>query len=116
MSTFAKRHELTAGIAVAAVFGSLAALILTLVWGAFWAGLAASVLWSWFAVPIFGLPALGVAQAYGIALVLRSFRGMTHEDSKTDRSVGEVFARCIMLPPLMCGLLLLCGWVAKAWA
>ena len=44
MSTFAKRHELTAGIAVAAVFGGLAALILTLVWGAFWAGLAASVL------------------------------------------------------------------------
>lgn len=116
MSTFAKRHELTAGIAVAAVFGSLAAIILTLVWGAFWAGLAASVLWGWFAVPIFGLPALGVAQAYGIALVLRSFRWMTPEDSKTDRSAGEVFARGIMLPPLMCGLFLLCGWVAKAWA
>lgn len=116
MSTFAKRHELTAGIAVAAVFGSLAAIILTLVWGAFWAGLAASVLWGWFAVPIFGLPALGVAQAYGIALVLRSFRGMMPGDSKTDRSVGEVFARCIMLPPLMCGMFLLIGWVAKAWA
>lgn len=116
MSTFAKRHELTAGIAVAAVFGSLAAIILTLVWGAFWAGLAASVLWGWFAVPIFGLPALGVAQAYGIALVLRSFRGMMPEDSKTKSSAGEVFVRCIMLPPLMCGLFLLCGWVAKAWA
>jgi len=67
-------------------------------------------------VPIFGLPAIGVAQAYGIALVLRSFRGMTPEDRKTDRSVGEVFLRCIMLPPLMCGLFLLIGWVAKAWA
>lgn len=115
MSTFAKRHELTAGIAMAAVFGGFAAIILTLVWGAFWAGLAASVLWGWFAVPIFGLPALGVAQAYGIALVLRSFRGMTHEDSKTDRSAGEVFVRGIMLPPLTCGLYLLIGLCVKAW-
>lgn len=116
MSTFAKRHELTAGIAVAAVLGGFAALVLTLVWGAFWAGLAASVLWGWFAVPIFGLPAIGVAQAYGIALVLRSFRGMMPpEDAKTGRSVGEAFVRGITLPPLMCGLILLCGWVAKAW-
>lgn len=115
MSTFAKRHELTAGIAMAAVFGGFAAIILTLVWGAFWAGLAASVLWGWFAVPIFGLPAIGVAQAYGIALVLRSFRGMTPVDSKTDRSAGEVFVRGIMLPPLTCGLYLLIGLCVKAW-
>lgn len=115
MSTFAKRHELTAGIAVAAVLGGFAALVLTLVWRAFWAGLAASVLWGWFAVPIFGLPAIGVAQAYGLALVLRSFRGMMPEDTKTTRSTGEVFVLGFTLPPLMCGLFLLCGWVAKAW-
>ena len=115
MSTFAKRHELTAGIAMAAVFGGFAAIILTLVWGAFWAGLAASVLWGWFVVPIFGLPAIGVAQAYGLALVLRSFRGMIPEDSKTDKSAGEVIVRCFTLPPLMCGLLLVVGWCAKAW-
>lgn len=115
MSTSAKNHELTAGIAVAAVFGGLAALILTLVWGAFWAGLAASVLWGWFAVPIFGLPTIGVAQAYGIALVLRSFRGVMPEDRKTDRSAGEVFVRGIMLPPLTCGLFLLIGLCVKAW-
>jgi len=116
MSTFAKRHELTVGIALAAVLGGFAAIILTLVWGAFWAGLAASVLWGWFVVPIFGLPAIGVAQAYGLALVLRSFRGMMPEDAKTTCSMSEIFARGFTLPPLMCGLVLAVGWCAKAWA
>ena len=116
MSTFAKRHELTVGIALAAVLGGFAAIILTLVWGAFWAGLAASLLWGWFAVPIFGLPDIGVAQAYGLALVLRSFRGMMPEDAKTTRSMGEIFARGFTLPPLMCGLVLAVGWCVKVWA
>jgi hypothetical protein len=32
-------------------------------------GIVLSVLWTWFAVPIFGLPSLGIAAALGVSLV-----------------------------------------------
>lgn len=44
MSTFAKRNDLTVGIALAALFGGFAAVLLSIVWGGFWAGLTLSVL------------------------------------------------------------------------
>lgn len=114
MFIYTKRNDLTAGIATAAVFGGFAAVLLSIVWGGFWAGLTLSVLWGWFVAPLFAAPALGIWQAYGLVLVFRAVRGTAAEKSKD--GFGEAMAKAFMLPPLAAALLLAVGWCAKAWA
>lgn len=110
-----KRSNANGEIATAVLFGVLAVAFIAIVWGAFWGGLTLSVLWGWFVVPVFGLPALGVAQAYGLALVVRAVRG-GNLDKSPDDQFGVVMVKAIVTPPLACALLLGVGWVAKAWA
>jgi hypothetical protein len=45
-------------------------LIAMSVCSAIWHGYVFSVLWNWFAVPAFGLPALSLAMSVGIALLV----------------------------------------------
>lgn len=68
-----------------------------------------SILWQWFAVPIFGLPPLGVAQAIGIAVI---FSMLTHQyvPKKEDDSWQPIVF--VLLSPLAA---LLIGWIARAW-
>ncbi len=115
MTAFTKRDDLTVGIALAALFGGFAAVLLSIVWGGFWAGLTLSVLWGWFVVPLFAVPAVTIWQAYGLVLVARTLRGMTAGD-KTKDKFGEVMAKAFLIPPFACGLVLLVGWAAKHWA
>ncbi|MGC3984817.1 MAG: hypothetical protein QM777_08865 [Pseudorhodoferax sp.] len=105
----------TTGIAASAILGGLAAIIFAIVWAGFWSGLAVSVLWGWFVVPLFGLPALSIAQAYGIALLVGL---LTHQESKADKDedgfamvLGEAFLRA----PFTAGLVLLISYVVKLW-
>lgn len=114
MTTLTKDRGLTAGIAVAAFAGILAAAILGIVWGGFWTGLALSVLWGWFAVPLFGLPALTIWQAYGLVLLVRTVQSWSQ--SKKDEKQSEIWAKVFIAPPFICGLFLLVGWFVKAWA
>ncbi len=113
MTTMARKNA-DGEIAAAVLFGVLAVTVVALVWGAFWGGLTLSVLWGWFVAPLFGLPALSIAQAYGLALVMRAARGANLEKSDDDR-YGAVMVKAVAAPPLVCGLLLGAGWVAKAW-
>lgn len=104
--------DLTAGTAVSLVLGGIASVALILVWGGFWAGLTLSTLWGWFVSPLFGLPAITVLQAYGIALVLRAARGF--DTKKAEKvSFGVVMARAFIGHPLAAGLMIGFGWVAK---
>ena len=105
---------LTMGIAASALLGGLAAIVLALVWGAAWGGFTLSVLWGWFVVPLFGLPALSIAQAFGLALVVRSANGISSQSEKSKDDLSTAIMKLFLLPPLLSGLLLLLGWVAKA--
>lgn len=106
---------LTPGVAASAFLGGLAALVLGLVWGAAWSGYTLSVLWGWFMAPTFGLPALSVAQAYGVALVVRVAKGFDMRSDKNPDSFGVAVAKSFVIVPFACGLFLLFGWVAKVW-
>lgn len=99
--------------AFAAIIGMIALLFITIFWGGFVCAYTTSVLWTWFAVPIFGLPTLSIAQAYGVGMTIRMLKGVEvlKEDSK--REFGETVARLLLLPPLVCGMCLLVGWVVK---
>ena len=103
------------GAAAGVVVGLVAFIVLALAWGAAWSGFTLSVLWGWFVVPVFGAPSLSVAQAYGLALVVRVASGLKDAESKGDKGFGLVLAKLVLVPPFICGLFLLVGWVAKAW-
>lgn len=107
---------LTMGIAASALLGGLAAIVLTLVWGAAWGGFTLSVLWGWFVVPLFGLPALSIAQAFGLALVVRSANDINSQSEKSKDGLSTAIMRLFFLPPLLSELFLLLGLAAKAWA
>lgn len=106
---------LTAGVAASALLGGLAALVMTFIWAAAWSGFTLSVLWGWFVVPLFSLPALSVAQAYGVALVLRAANGLKYSDKGAKEGLGSTLSKMLLLPPFVCGLFLLFGWVAKSF-
>lgn len=108
------KTPMTPGVAAAALFGGIAIIPLSIVWGGYWSGLTLSLLWGWFVVPVFALPALTLLQAYGLALVLRAARGY-HTPPKTEDKFGAAVAKAFILPPVVAGLLLLAGWVAKSW-
>lgn len=106
---------MTTGVATSAALGVFTATILGFVWAAAWSGFTLSVLWGWFVVPMFGLPALSVAQAYGIALVVRAAKGLDTRTEKSPDSFGVVLGKAFVLAPLISGFSLLFGWVAKSF-
>ncbi len=76
-----------------------------------WRGYVLSYLWAWFVVPAFGLPAISVLQALGLALLV----GMTtHEipnekenNDNIESSWGYVLAAAFLNPALALAM----GWV-----
>lgn len=108
------KNSMTPGVFAAALLGSVAAIPLSIVWGGYWSGLTLSILWGWFVVPMFALPALTLLQAYGLALVLRAVQGYQAQP-KSEDGFGGALAKAFILPPVLAGLVLLAGWVAKSW-
>lgn len=81
-------------------------------------GLVISILWGWFAVPLFGLPAIGIAYAIGLSTLLAGFFGVkiSMEESKLDSKESTklgVLRACINC--VFMGLLLVTGAIAKAF-
>ena len=107
---------ITAGVAASAMLGIFAATILGFVWVAAWSGFTLSVLWGWFVVPMFGLPTLSLAQAYGITLVVRAAKGLDTRTEKNPDSFEVMLGKAFVLAPFASGLSLLFGWVAKSLA
>lgn len=93
--------------AIAAVLAVLiAAPLITLV--VIWDGYVLSVLWGWFLVPAFGLPALSIPMAIGLSAVATL---LTTHGAKPDEDKWRVFLRPILGP----AFLLLIGWIAKSY-
>lgn len=82
--------------------------------GIIWKGYVLSILWAWFAVPVFGLPALGIAAAIGVALVI-SF--LTHQYVYTEdergpaAKFGAMFGAAFLYPLIV----LTTGWIVKGF-
>lgn len=74
-----------------------------------WSGYALSVLWSWFIVPKFNLPALDIPTAIGIALVVdymtkQSYSGLAKSE---DHSIRRTAIEALFRPAFA----LLFGWI-----
>ena len=77
-----------------------------LAFSAIWRGYVLSILWGWFIVPLFGLPALSIPFAIGFSLIVGY---MTHQATKTEDepSWGTLTAHAALLP----AFILLIGWI-----
>lgn len=93
------------------IIGLITVFVVTAVLSVLWNGYALSVLWRWFVVPVFGVPALSVSYAIGISIVMGY---LTHQyqstasDGKTwQKQFSDSLAYCLAKPAIS----LLFGWV-----
>jgi hypothetical protein len=73
-------------------------------------GLVLDILWGWFIVPVFHLPALGIAEAIGLSLIANYLiTGGQEADIQKDAgedALAKLFGKMILGPALV----LLLGW------
>jgi len=74
------------------------------------AGWVLSILWGWFVVPAFGIPALTIAQAIGVSYVVSFLARRTAQPNKGEKEHSEVIwgLSVLLISPL---LTLGIGWV-----
>ena len=95
-----------------AVLGAVGAAVALIALAAILNGYALSVLWSWFMVPTFHLPPLGIVPAMGMAMVVSFLTYHYDEDKAKEQAsqserIGKV-CMSIILRPVMA---LILGWV-----
>ncbi len=87
-----------------------AAAIVATIWG----GYVLSVLWGWFMVPIFALPALSIAQAIAVKLTVRVITYTDYTTAKKGDDEKEVWLdiiKAFFIPLVVLGL----AWIIKQW-
>ena len=95
-----------------AIIGGVVGIGALMVGGYLWRGYVLSILWGWFAVPIFHLPRLSIASAIGISIVVGFLTYQTPEDvEKPDRTQVHVWTRAVILVTLLPAISLGVGWV-----
>ena len=90
-------------------------LVLTIVWVGLWRGYAISVLWGWFVAPLFHLPTLTIASAYGLALVYMGFTNWDTPKADTNKSAELAMVESVFRALAISGILLGIGWCIKTW-
>lgn len=113
------KKDLTTADAIGCVF-ALIWFPALLVAGYLLRGWALAYLWLWFVVPFFGLPAMGIAQAIGLAIVVGFLTKEHDTDSKCkakedDHGVWFIIFKTsvnVALPPL---LAYLTGAIVRMW-
>lgn len=71
-----------------------------------------SILWGWFMVPTFGLPAINLGQAYGITLIIGLLQQSRNAYKKEKPSVVKSRALAELLKPMV---LLSVGYIVKTF-
>lgn len=88
---------------------ALAALVLALILvSPILNGWALTILWGWFVVPIFGLPALSISSAIGLGLVVNLLTYQPVHDPRTNRVKAVEGVAWIIIRPTFP---LLVGWI-----
>lgn len=94
-------------IAILTVVGVLALIIPISLYFAW----AASHLWLWFIVPVFGAPPLSILQLWGICLFLGMLRPKFDMSKSEEKNWAGGVAAIILSPPLALGM----GYAIKNW-
>ena len=92
-------------MAALVVIGGVVGMFALLALSALWKGYVLTVLWGWFVVPTFGLPALALVPAMGLSLVV-SFLTYQHNATTQSKGTGEATAHAALMPLFVLGI----GW------
>lgn len=77
-------------------------------------GWVLSILWGWFAVPTFGLPALSIPTAIGLRVILGYLTPMPgNHNQKDDKPHGERMAEAVLTVLMKPLIGLFFGWLVK---
>ena len=92
--------------------GLLAYTLVVIVGGSIAGGWALSIMWGWFVVPLFSVPALGIAQAVGLMCVVGMVfpKSTANSDGKKKDSITvivESFVLAFVAPFISVGI----GWI-----
>lgn len=89
--SFSKDPSVNIVVALLVIFVWLPLMVLLSAWGG-------TCLWEWFVMPIFGLGAIGMAQAYGLVMAGTWFTGtysvilkMVHDSTREEGALGKLF-------------------------
>lgn len=108
-----------AGVTLAAIFGIVVAFLVIMfgsfLYGVFATGFVSMKLWAWFVVPIFGVKALTITQAYGLALIIglwthQHFVNTNKDERETSEKVSHWIA--LLITPWF---VLFVGWIVHAF-
>lgn len=88
------------------VFGYFCAFVMTVVVAVTIGGWVVSILWGWFMVPVFNIPALNIPQAIGIALIV-NYLTMSMKESDSKNTLVYAIVAAVAKP----GFALLFGWI-----
>lgn len=95
-------------LTLAAILGGIVLIFLLALWHSF----IFTKLWLWFLVPLFGLPEISLAQAYGLMLIVSFFKGIPKTDknkSKEDKIAEGILA--LIGPAMVLGI----GYFVKSY-
>jgi hypothetical protein len=87
--------------------GIIVAIIAAMFLSAIWSGWVLTVLWGWFIVPLFGLPALSLVYAIGFSLVVRFLVFQipnTTKNEDTSYKIYEAAAYSVVQPLVFLGV------------
>ena len=76
-----------------------------------WRGWVLTKLWAWFVVPVFGLPALGIATAIGLSVVVGYLVYHMDDSVKVEREKWAAFGYPVSVMFLHPAIALGIGWM-----
>ncbi len=85
-----------------------------LVAGYAWEGYVLSILWGWFMVTTFGLPAIGIGQAIGLSTIIQIMRPNRIVWDEPEVSFATKAGRAAAILFLLPALGLFTGWIVSA--
>lgn len=96
---------------VLAFFGGAVGFVILIALSSILNGYVLSVLWGWFMVPTFHVPALTLAPAIGLAMVVSYLTYQISDCEESDKGFGEKIARGVAYAIMKPGFALFAGWI-----
>jgi len=93
--------------------GNLVVIIGSMIIEVMFVGLALSILWNWFVVPVFELPSITNMQAYSLMLVAAAIQGFssTSQTTTDELTMNQRFFKALTRSIARSATLLFVGWI-----
>jgi hypothetical protein len=95
--------------------GKITIMILMIVLGSIYSGWILSIIWSWFMVPVFGLPSLSIAAGIGIKITVMSLVNPRKIEQTKDREFAEILADSFSQSFIGPTVVLFIAWIVRFW-